>query len=845
MNRSTGNPLPGQSPVRQRYRIIIALMGTGILAWAVTSLVKTPPAFDWLILSLITVLAASRVSVRLPQNFGSISASDIFLFFSLLEYGLAPTVVLAVADGLYGSLKARHRKQTILFNASVMGLSFFCAGWLGKLALTGESVHLRHNLQALVMLLIVAATAHYLINSGLIALNSALRDRVSPFETWREHYQWAGITYFSSAAAAGIVFHLTTIFSVYAFLLVLPIAALTWLIYKGNLEKVEASQQHADEMAKLHLDTIEALATAIDAKDQTTHEHVRRVQIYAEGMARIFGLTEAEIQALHVGALLHDIGKLAVPDHILNKPGRLTPGEFEKMKIHTIVGAEILSRVNFPYPVVPIVRSHHERWDGKGYPDALAGAEIPMTARILTVVDCFDAVREDRPYRRGLTREQAINMLLEGSQTQFDPSVVNTFIENLPTFEAEIAEVLAAEAIAQIKREKIDWSDPTVREKFLRGNTAAPSAGYAAEPAAAKPSSSPAYLDQIRSAQTEGTALYALARSISSSLDPARIIEVLREKLSPIIPFDTCALFINQTAELSATARFVTGKNAELIRGSRITYGNGVTGFVLAQRRIFANTDPGLDFLELGLNLPEQYQNVISCPLLRGEELCGVLTLYSLSADQYSVDHLRLMETVSATVSDAIANALQHAQPEETTTDTLTGLPNARLLEIIFSKEVHRAERYGYPLALLALDVDDFRKFNDEHGYATGDRLLRDLARLLSAEFRAGDTFARPGGDEFVVLLHRLTPDLVDDLKARIRKTLTAWRFKAETAQKLSVSLSLGHAVYGEDGRTLPEMIEAARDRLRRSSSTGSALTGTDNLRIFPGVKRGRAGHGG
>ncbi|MFN7950013.1 MAG: diguanylate cyclase [Blastocatellia bacterium] len=646
-------------------------------------------------------------------------------------------------------------------------------------------------------------------------------------------------------ATAGIIFRLTLIFSVYAFLLAIPVVALMWLIYKSNLEKVAASQRHADEMAKLHLETIEALATAIDAKDQTTHEHVRRVQIYAEGTARIFGLSEAEIQALHVGALLHDIGKLAVPDHILNKPGRLTPGEFEKMKIHTIVGAEILSRVNFPYPVVPIVRSHHERWDGKGYPDELKGEAIPITARILTVVDCFDAVREDRPYRRGLTREQAINMLLEGSETQFDPQVVNTFIEHLPQFEAGIAEVLAAEAVAQVRREKIDWNDPNVHERFLRGNTAAPSAGYAAEPTTGKPA---AYLNQIRSAQTEGTVLFELARSLSSTLEPARITEVLRDRLSHLIPFDTCALFISQSSDLSATARYVAGKNAELLRGRRIAHGDGVTGFVLAQRRIFANTDPGLDFLELNLKMPDQYQNVIACPLLRGEELTGVLTLYSLSAEQYTLDHIRLLETVSATVSDAVSNALEHTQPEDnSTTDPLTGLPNARLLEIIFSKEVHRAERYGYPLMLLALDVDGFRRFNDEHGHATGDRLLRELAALLSAEFRAGDTFARFAGDQFVVLLHRLTPDLIDDLMARIRRTLKGWRFEVDAAQKISISLTMSYAVYGADGRTMPELMQAADERQREAASALLKVAGrpASNLRIFPGVKREAAGQGG
>src|SRR6266542_5003101 len=178
--------------------------------------------------------------------------------------------------------------------------------------------------------------------------------------------------------------------------------ALPWSLITALVIFVIASDRYAKRMnsleaeahSRLHLATAEALATAIDAKDQTTHCHVRRVQIYAAGLGEVLGLSLPEIAALKAGALLHDIGKLAVPAHIINKPGRLTPVEFEKMKVHTTVGAQILSRVDFPYPVTPIVRHHHEQWDGMGYPDGLKGEQIPITARIISVVDCFDSVEK-------------------------------------------------------------------------------------------------------------------------------------------------------------------------------------------------------------------------------------------------------------------------------------------------------------------------------------------------------------------------------------------------------------------------------------------------------------------
>ena len=207
-----------------------------------------------------------------------------------------------------------------------------------------------------------------------------------------------------------------------------------YLLYRFNewrleeLQRAEAEQRrHVEEMADIHMNTIESLAIAIDAKDQTTHGHVRRTQIYAKEMGRLFNVSEKELQALHAGALLHDIGKLAVPEYILNKPGKLTEAEFAKMKIHPTVGGDILKRVNFPYPVEDIVRYHHEKWDGSGYPKGLKGEGIPLVARIISVVDFYDATRCDRPYRKGMKREESLALLRSMVGSAFDPRVVEVF----------------------------------------------------------------------------------------------------------------------------------------------------------------------------------------------------------------------------------------------------------------------------------------------------------------------------------------------------------------------------------------------------------------------------------
>ena len=202
--------------------------------------------------------------------------------------------------------------------------------------------------------------------------------------------------------------------------------------------RIDDEQRHVLQTSDLHLATIEALARAIDAKDQTTQMHIRRVQVYATGLANALGLPDAEIQGIKTAALLHDIGKLAVPEHILSKPGPLTQEEFQKIRIHPQVGAEIIAAVPFPYPVAPLILSHHERWDGKGYPQGLAGEDIPLGARILTIVDYFDAVTTERPYHKALSYESAIGLLQARSRRALDPTLVPMFIELLPTLLAEL-----------------------------------------------------------------------------------------------------------------------------------------------------------------------------------------------------------------------------------------------------------------------------------------------------------------------------------------------------------------------------------------------------------------------
>ncbi|MBI1950773.1 MAG: diguanylate cyclase [Acidobacteria bacterium] len=210
-----------------------------------------------------------------------------------------------------------------------------------------------------------------------------------------------------------------------------PIVGLAAVVYRACKRNASETLRRLDDLMQVHLSTIEALALAIDAKDPHAQGRTRRVQAYAMELARLMRIPRLEFEAVRAAALLHDIGKLAIPDHLLHKPGKLTDMEFQKVKAHPSVAADILAHVNFPYPVVPAVRHHHERWDGSGYPDGLKGEAIPLPARVLAVADAFEALTSDRAYRGRKPPEEACALIEAWSGMQFDPAVVATLRQNL------------------------------------------------------------------------------------------------------------------------------------------------------------------------------------------------------------------------------------------------------------------------------------------------------------------------------------------------------------------------------------------------------------------------------
>ncbi len=779
---------------------------------------------QWVELLLLAglVVLASRHPLDIPNVKASVSISDVFIFLGLFYLGTGPAVLLGSIDNFISARQTAKRATSWILAPNIMAVTvLFSAAafnWTLKISLArppawpirDDEISFLAFFPALVALGLV----QYLTNGWLVAWFYARRANKPVYLYWRDGYLWTSWAFFASAITAGTAYCLIERYGLFHMAAALPVIVASYLTYKIYFERVTEKTRHIELMNRLHLSTVEALASAIDAKDQTTHGHVRRVQIYAEGIAKLFNLSDAEIEALKAGALLHDIGKLAVPDYILNKPGKLTPAEFEKMKIHTVVGAQILGRVGFPYPVVPIVRHHHERWDGTGYPDGLAGEQIPITARIMSVVDCFDALHEDRQYRRALTREQAVEFVRKAAGTQFDPQVVKLFLENLPKFEAQVTEYQVEE----------------VENNLSPDEAAFPATELRASQPEVSQSRATDYRDQISRAHQEVYALYEIARTFGSSLNIEDAMAIIANKLGYMVRFDTCVIYRYHEASGLAVAEHVTGAYADYLRGRCAVPGEGITGYVLANAKPLTNTDPMLDFGDLQLPPEASYSAVAVFPLKKDDRLLGALALYSMTLAQYTNDDLRLLETVARIASDALDNAVLYAETRyDAMTDVLTGLPNSRALQLRFEQEAARADRSGSPFHVLMLDLDHFKPVNDTHGHQVGDEVLKAVGQLLNSQFREYDFFARYAGDEFVALVTQMTDQQCDQLCLRLQEVVSEFRYPVRDGQSVKVGISVGSALYSRDGRTMDKLLLKAdrsmySDKKIRKSQTGSLI---------------------
>jgi diguanylate cyclase (GGDEF)-like protein/putative nucleotidyltransferase with HDIG domain len=789
-------------PIRARlYIALILAAGTFGLAAQLAHFQSSHPLQFWCYF-LVTILT-SGLKIRLPMVFATLSVNFLFILVGIVQFSLPEAIVLGVAGTIVQCLwrpRTRPKAIRIAFSACSIALAVMAAhtvfhGPLNKML--GEL----HPL-----LIGLAACTYFVVNTVLIAGVIALTERKSIYKTWYQTYFWILPYHLAAACLAWLIVMLTRQDSFYAALVLFPLVYFVYRSYKIYLERLEKDKTHVEEIAGLHLRTIEALALAIEAKDTTTADHLHRVRVYATEIGREIGLGQKELDALQAAALLHDIGKLAVPEHIISKPGRLTPEEFEKMKIHPLVGAEILEEVKFPYPVVPIVRAHHEKWDGSGYPFGLAGEEIPIGARILSVVDCLDALASDRQYRRALPLDQAMEIVNSESGKSFDPVIVDIM-------RRRYIELERMASSSGHEREKVKLSMDVKIERGI-----APATGFAEPadeiiPVAAENSGDP--LSSIAAATQEAQMLHEMTQDLGNLLSLQEALAFVGVRMKRLIPYETIAVYIRRDDRL--IPEYVSGENLRLFTSLEIPLGQGLSGWVAENNKPLLNGNPSV---EAGyLNDATKYSTLraaLAVPLNGVNGTIGVMALYRAGRDAFSKENLRILLAISPKVALAVETALTHRLLETSiTTDYLTNLPNARSLFLSLDNELARAQRTGSSLAVIVCDLDGFKQVNDRFGHIAGNKVLRLIANGLREQCGPPDYVARMGGDEFVLLIPGAN---VEELELKIdRMRAVAKRAGDSTPEPSALSMSVGVATYPDDAMDAEALLAEADRRMYKS----------------------------
>jgi diguanylate cyclase (GGDEF)-like protein/putative nucleotidyltransferase with HDIG domain len=794
----------------------------GVIAIGIAALFLQPPGTAYghpgafvLLLTLAAIAAVFRVDLPLSHHGATMSLSFAFEFAALLLLGPHATMVIAATSAWVqctAGVDARNPLHRTMFSMAALAVTALVASQIyvilgGPLAM---QTPMRSGFETPAM---AAAMGYFVLNTLLVATAVGL-ERGQPLrKVWNDHIVWSALSFVvgAGAATAGVaVLQDRNAWAVGLLIVPLYLIHRTYGLY---FDRVDAEQGRVRQMSDLHLATVEALALAIDAKDQTATAHIRRVQTFAAGIAESMGMSPGDVQGVRTAALLHDIGKLAVPEHILSKPGPLTQEEFLRMRVHPQVGAEIIAHVPFPYPVAPLILNHHERWDGQGYPNGLSGEQIPLGARILAAVDYFDALTSDRPFNKAMTTEEALKVVEGEAGQALDPSVVDALVRLVPDLDARADLVV----------------EPAQRVMFGEGRKAA-----------AVPHAEKNVFQDIALAHREIYALYEIAQSMGTSLGVADTMALVASKLSNLVPFSSCALFLYEEETDSLRCRFATGVDAEQLQSLSIANGEGLQGWVGHNQRPLVNARPAADLEAAHVAGETSLMSALVCPLVFDGNLIGTLSLYHAEPGRFTDDHRRLLDRVAEQAAGVVNNSMVFEQTKrDSLTDNLTGLPNTRFMFVHLTRELARAERLATEVSLLVMDLDGFKEINDTYGHHVGDRALREVARVLRNGIRPYDICVRYAGDEFVVVLSGCGAQEADQKRRELQQAIEDIPFEVRPGQMVKLGSSFGFAVFPHDGEAYETLLSTADQRMYQDKAQRKArVHGPAQPPPDPNVKR-------
>jgi diguanylate cyclase (GGDEF)-like protein/putative nucleotidyltransferase with HDIG domain len=775
---------------------------------------------SWLLLAGSSFFIAS-VNLRLPQNPSVIvSMGDVFTLLVLLHFGAGPALLTYWANVTATTFSGYAQKhgwrffEKMAYHRVAFNLAC-CAISVSSMSVAYDLITgLPFNQTVDFVLAIAGVTlVWFFANTGTLSVAVALTSSRPVSGVWRDGLGLYLLNFVGSGASAGLISIYYQKATVPVFILSLPVAAVVYYLYHFYIGKYEQAQAHIVHLNKLYMQTIETMATVVDAKDPYTHGHIRRVQAYAVKLAEYIGIDDSDqLMAIRAGALLHDIGKVAIPEYILNKPTVLTETEFEKMKIHPVVGANMLKGIEFPYAVEPLVKSHHERWDGRGYPEGLSGEGIPISARILAVVDCYDALTTNRPYRSPMLRTQLIDFFNRESGRAYDPQVVKLLIDNLDTLELEasrlnIPDTSLWDAVGEVAKEnsrKLERVQPTrTYGRALRGDSLV---------------------------QRELYSTFEFARAESLCLSERDVLLFMGSKLESIVPFDAAVFYIADLESGLIRAHHVIGRARHCLDSATLKLEQKLSGWVAANNQSLTNLPPFPDFLNFTEEKPD-FQNSCIVPLNRNGVILGTLALYRKEKTLFSEEEFRRAEILASQTSLALERAQRTFDEVDFLVDPITGIANGFHLYLMFDQVAMDADRYEYPLALIAMRVEELASIKRKFGTPSANAILRAVSAHTATQLRDTDVLVRYSHDEFLILSPKLNRENAEALMSRLQNQLDHYEFHVRTDMKIPIPVSMGLALYPEDGSKLDIVISSSESRLKQDYNLRTAVR--QNVRTY------------
>jgi len=745
-------------------------LGVGVLLSDSLSGFGYPGNYFWVY--LVLTAAVSLMDIQLPTRGGDLSLGIVFALAGFAQLTLPQSYALSLVAGTLPLFRRRERKfdaWLILFQLAVAVLSLKAAN------LMYQQVVLVVSSNSAPVGIIMSCPALVAVGSFLLAAYESAQQRIRLRSIWPRDYAWSILYYVGCSSGAALLVVLSALPTSESLMILLPLLLLAGRRVQDERRALDRKRQRLNDFTGLQMGVLQVLALALEAREGRGVIHFERLARYAHGLGRAMGLEGIQLMAVEAGALLHDVGKLAVPDYLLTKPGALTPEEFELLKQHPVIGADIIERASLPFPVAPLVRAHQENWDGTGYPDGRKGNEIPLGSRILRILDSLDAMTADRLYRRGLPLRDAIEEINRDAGRLYDPAIVKCLADNYQTWETQRPAVARAE----------------IRPVSVETNSVA---------------------KVIAEARQEEKTLSELAKLFKASLDLEGTMIRLEKELSQIIPHETMVVYRLRDEVL--TPWHVCGENSRTFQSVSIPRGRGVSGLVARTGRGLTDGMAVAD-LQFTSNHGDgcRLRSVLSVPMISNGAIAGVLSLYSDQEMFFTPTHLRLLSALAPSMASWLETSLLYHQAESRAqTDALTGLPNSASLYAHLQNEIARAARADAAVSVVVCDLDGFKAVNDQYGHLVGNDLLRAIARELKTNCREYDFVSRMGGDEFVIVFPGVEFSAAMDRCKRLETAVVA--AGAEVCGVECVHMSSGIAQLGVDGNSPNELLEAADQRM-------------------------------